>query len=175
MKGSHPAINCFRISPLDIPTIFPSRDDKASFVSFLSSLAFTGGGIVSGITSPVVAFIAANPPPPVLPQTSQNFAHFSGPRTDSMASKPSLDSRSRYPCARNEIELSLSKIWKGIEARSSDCASSKDERPAPEMRIGFLVAAMFDVVGSILKLQARLEHLVMANHYLAPLDEAVDI
>lgn len=70
-----------------------------------------------------------------------------------MASKPSVDRRSLYPCARKEIELSLSKIWKGIEARRRDCASRREERPAPEMRMGFRVAAMFDVVGSIPKLQ----------------------
>jgi hypothetical protein len=56
-----------------------------------------------------------------------------------MASKPSDERRSLYPWARKENELSRSKIRKGILARRRDCASKREARPAPEMRIGFWV------------------------------------
>ena len=56
-----------------------------------------------------------------------------------MALKPSEERRNLYPCARKESELSRSKIKKGMEARRRDRASKRDERPAPEMMIGFWV------------------------------------
>ena len=63
-----------------------------------------------------------------------------------MAFSPSEERRSLYPCARKEIELSCSKIRKGIEARRRDCASKREERPAPEMRIGFPVLIAIAIV-----------------------------
>ena len=137
MNDSHPDRKILRISPLEIPTILPSRDERASGGGFgLSSPVFSGA---SETLEPVVASIAASPLPPVFPHLSQNLGNSSGPRTHSMELKPSEESRSRYPCARKESELSRSKMRKGMEARRRDRPSKRDARPAPEMMIGFWV------------------------------------
>lgn len=68
-----------------------------------------------------------------------------------MASKPCAESRSLYPCARKEIELSRSKMRKGMEARRRHRASKREPRPAPEMSIGFRV-----FMGMVMMLESKL-------------------
>ena len=112
MKGSHPDAKSLRISPLEIPTVFPSRDARTSSrgVFAFSSRAFSLLPSLAGSDSfaPVIASMVANPTPPVLPHWSQNLWNPSGPRTDSIASSPSEERRNRYPCARKVKELSRS-------------------------------------------------------------------
>lgn len=143
MRSSQPVAKILRMSPREIPTIFPSRDVRDSVTIFVvpsllgfGCSSFRGSAV---IVEPVIASRAAKPLPPVLPHASQNFWKPSGPRTDSMASSPSEERRSRYPCPRKVNEASRSKIRKGMEERRRDCASKREQRPAPEMRIGFRV------------------------------------
>lgn len=145
MKGSHPELKTCRISPLEMPTTFPSRELSVSRgpafrAESLSSLAGAAGG---EIFSAVIASIWANPLPPVLLHLSQKIWKPSGPRTSSMASSPSAERRRRYPWARKVNEASRSKMRKGMPERSRDRASKREQMPAPAMRIGFSV---FDVM-----------------------------
>ena len=127
-----------RISPREIPTVLPSREVKVSFEGTkafesellaagdgFSSLIFFGGPSSFSICSPVTASSAANPAPAVFPHRSQNRGKSSA-STSSIASRPSLERRSRYPCPRKEIDASRSKTRNGILARSRRRAKRRE-------------------------------------------------
>ena len=148
MWGSHPCRKNLRISPLEIPTVFPPRDVRDGLSPpALSSLPLCVVGGTSGPRSRIDTFhLTASGLCRICPRT---FESRLVPRTDSMASKPSEERRNLYPCARKEIDASCSKTRKGMEARSRACASNSEHRPAPEMRIGLRVLlAMVVMAGS---------------------------
>lgn len=94
MYGSQPVMKMVLISPREIPTTLPSREVRDSLVASRltpSPILSSSGETISW---PVIASITPNPPfTPVFPHFSQKVWKSLGPRTDSMASNPSDDSR----------------------------------------------------------------------------------